>query len=750
MILLLKGKKFNMQLKKIIFLLTIAFNIFFLVIAEEESSSYGQTTIDQPAPLDQYNQFLKDLEARDIDYGIFSGCNAGCSYNQQTGEINLVPGAKINDLSSSRLTINLNGGTAVISGVEFEGTGKITGGNPPQISGGNVHFDKLNNNINLNFVNAGLASNKEQWGISGQGRIINGIIYLDDCQLTHGGTTHNVQNAQLKFFGTQGINKGWSVLIAREGFRVGDSKNYIGIDPGRTLALYKSKKGVTEIKVIDQQRITYKYFRKQDEQGNEVGPNLGTRIELTTDNKESSLIPNIPTFRIQGKPTAKIADHSGIYSTIPLKIEMNGQEHLFLGDVLFKKGQMMFPASEKIHMIDGVYVIPYSRVNVFFDDKKHKDNYIALGQKLHLAGDNFKVGLSENGKGKLDDDFNIPMIGNRYAIKKESDLSPFRLIIDLNGKPIKKNSEVIIDPQNKNIDVKGIVNIRNGPSIINFYTLKNKQKFTLGYSGCMGLGESSAEGGSCTELPYTVTTKLNTGYKVSFFKQESDVKLETGTSTLTLPLGKYGNLGDYNVELDKAKIYALGYKGGSAAETLVGKEFAKQEWGHAGILFHKDKQWWVAEADGVSVKIIPFDQSLFGVQKLHGLFQINNYDGTILTPQQIHKGIGTIERLAGAPYDLNPLTSQKIHCSDVVARCVQGATGKDFQGRVTFKDIPEIDPVTAAQGELAGPHFITPNYALNSPNLQPIITVGAKGDINTVTIHKPEIVKPSPQKIVKN
>lgn len=727
----------------------MTFNLLFLVIAKEESSSYGQTIIDQPTPLDQYDQFLKDLEARGIDYGIFSGCNAGCSYNQQTGEINLVPSAKINDLSSPSLTINLNGGTAVISGVEFKGTGKIMGGNPPHISGGNVYFDKLNNKVNLNFINAGFASNKDGWGISGRGRIINGVIYLDDCQLTHGGTTHNVQNAQLKFFGSQGINKGWSILIAQEGFHVGDNKNYIGIGAGRTIALYKSKEGVTEIKLIDQQRTTYKYFPELDNKGRETGRQYGKLIELTTDDEQSPLNPNIPIFSIHGKPAAKIADHSDIYGTTPLKIEIKGQEHLFLSDVLFKKGQMMFPASEKVHMIDGIYVIPHSRVNIFFDDKTHKDNYLALGQKLHLGGDNFKIGLSENGQGKLDDDFNLPMIGNKYAIKKESDLSPYRLIINLNGKSIKKNGGVVIDPQTKNIDVKGTVDIQNGPSNINFYTLKNQQKFALSYNGCMGLGEDSAEGGSCTELPYTVTTKLNTGYKVSFFKQESDVKLETGTSTLNLPFGKYGDLGDYDTELDKAQIYALGYKGGSAAETLVGKELAKKEWGHAGILFFKDKQWWVAEADGVSVKITPFEQSLFG-EKLHGLFQITNNDGTSLTPQQVRKAIGTTERLAGAPYDLNPLTSEKIHCSDVVARCVQGATGTEFQGRVTFQDIPEIDPLTTAQGELAGPRFNTPNYALNSPNLKPIITIGAKGDINSVTIHQPTIVKSPPQKIVKN
>ena len=648
--------------------------------------------ISDPPPVLTEEEFQKQLTDAGIDNSIVSGCVAGCSYDGKTGTLSLIAGATMESVPQDVKKVTLNGGAVNIVGGRVSGFGSYTQGTPPELSGGLVSYDPNQRSTNLNFDGSVISFSTGE-SVSGKGKIINGILEIDKGVISQNNKGIPVENVRYLGVGASYTGNSNKVEIySKDNSKIGGEQDYLTVEPGRSVLIGFSNEVVTV----------------------EVGDSWNEQEQ------DWDLESNPPSIIVNGKPTLKIDNEWG---PEPAKITIGGEEHTFFGDLELTKGQLSIPPDpllDQIHMVDGVYVNPKKKeVDVYFDDSQHEGEYISLGDKLRAGGEGFSLALSEKGVGQVLSGFEYDFpVANKYANNKIGwlDYSPFRLVVDFPVFPGPVDhvghGDIVIDPETRTIQSSGDVVVTNGVNEITYWidSEDNKQKYNYKYVGCKEL--------ACAELDYTM---VDGG--------EIDVVLETN-SFFDIPSGKKELEVYFGGETEKRKLnlhtdrtYVLAYRGGGAAAGIVGEDLAKKEWGHAGVMYYKDGDWRVVEATGRSTEISDIKHSFFN-EELHGIWQVNDDDGNPINSQKV---ISFAEKLVGAKYDLNPFTPLSVHCSEVVCKSVEAATGKDFESKVVFKDIPggasSLPPDVVEKSITVGPALKTPRYVVESPNLEEIYVV---------------------------
>ncbi len=659
---------------------------------------------------DDNAQFQSDLTNLGIDPSTVAGCESGCSYDSESGVLTLMPGAYVANPPSG-VVIELNGGSVETNGAIISGTGMYTGGTPGELNGGEISYNSLDKSVNINFIGSEVSLPKPAIGsVVGNGYIANGVLVIEDGDIQTKNSKVHVQNLAVD---DSRVSPNKLAFTAMENAKIGNNADYVMIEQGRFVEMSSSE---------DIPHILVGYLLKTD----------GTGYD------ENS---NPPTFVVHGAPSFYLSSAHVIRDElddegkrtgsekIPYTVVVNNKPHSVIGDLEVKKGAFIIPGaiSEVEHMVDGVYVSTYSDIPLFFDDKIRKGNFIALGNELHAGGSGYSIALSQEGVGRLSPDFYHHFQGGPYLRESAGSYSPDRFIVTFNGDEVVPGQEgiVTIDPVKKKVNSEGTLNVLTGTHSVQYFVESGKQEYNYKYVGCGGSISDDVHIFSCGSIPYTledsgviniasneVTSKgsitktplLHEGEKVD----EVRVKFRD----------ELGALQEKSLDFNSRRLYILGYKGGSAAEQTFGSERASEEWGHAGVLYHKDNQWWVAEADGVSTKIRPFKDSLFA-RNLAGAWEVIDDSGNPIPPDN---SIKYVETLVGARYDLNPLTPNRIHCTEVAISCAEAGLQKPYQGRVTFNDLGAHEPSMSivARSMAVAKVTPTPRWAFGSPNLKEI------------------------------
>ncbi|MBS3118947.1 hypothetical protein J4417_04710 [Candidatus Woesearchaeota archaeon] len=624
-------------------------------------------------------QFEKEIG---LEQGTLVGCDVSCSYDADTNTLLLTSNAYLDKVPPG-MTINLLGGKIKLPGGTVSGFGTFKAGKDgivSSLSGGELKLDS-SSPADLDFEES-VVRTLDGGEFSGAGKIREGKLILESGDLSYGGIKTFLTNAQW-----EGVELNSELkLLAQEGFSVGSTAGYLETESSREVYLSKSSGGILQVRVgeIDDGDIT------------ESPP---------------------PEYTVVGKPSSMYVINRW---EKPSALVINGEEHVFWGDLSFNnQGQLYLPPDPTFgailpgnpHMIDGVYVRSDKQIAVFFGKKdlKYSGSSITLGEKLEVKGTDFRVALSQAGDGELSQkgDFmhTFPIASKYLPVEKsEGEFSNERLIVEVNG------GKVVVDPEKKTITTSGEAVVINGVNLLDYFMESGTQKYDYIYIGCGGANMDIPEK-SCGEVDY----QMIDGGVVDVVDEINTVSTEYGIDTKEISFGYYGAAADEQktIDLEQDKVYALGYRGGSAAVELVGKEFAHQEWGHAGILFYKGGTWWVAEATGLREHIVPFEESLFNPDgKLQGIWEIEHADSMEVAAMA--------EKMAAAPYDYNPLTTGAIHCSEVLCKGIEAGTGKKVGGQVNFKDIPNLPPSAVFKGMAAGPSAKTPRWVLSSEELKPV------------------------------
>jgi len=619
------------------------------------------------------DQFYADLEQANINPQLVTGCGPGCGFDTATNTLTLTTGATLSDVPDG-LTANLNGGSAFIPGATLHGQGTYTteiikGQEERVFLNGNIQLDQDFSQTNLFFENTEI-EHPDGAIIKGDGYVYEGNIIIHKANLKFQGQTSYVEDFWFEIIEHQGIK---SISgEASDNFKFGGPNDYITFEKG-TLVLIG---------------------------GNQIGA-----IKLTAEG-EPALIP--ATFTIMGKPTVNIIQKHGLR---PLEEEgriiayetdspdpgffiLDNKKHPFLGSLKIDQGQIIIesdPNLQQMHMVDGVYINPsVDDVYIYFDDQEHIGNFVQLGDSLTLSGQGFTVALSEKTRKiflgpPINDEVEVGgfptrefpylfRIGNDYVKKPKKEGSPYRLVLKMNG------GKVTINKDNT-ATVTGGVMVLNGLNEITYYESEpDLTEFDYRYVGCGGGAELSLEKWqeSCTEAPVT----FSDGGTVNVVRDEGiPIKKETGVEEITIDTFRTGT---QTYLLDKSSVYVLGYKGGDAAEQLFGPELAEYEWGHVGLLYYRDGKWWVTESEGQKTIANPLDRSLFR-SKIHGLWEVVDDEGNPIDPDPV---VRASERMVAIPYDVGP-GDEAIHCTEVVCKGIEASLGKEFEGKISFEDIPK-------------------------------------------------------------
>lgn len=624
-------------------------------------------------------QFEKEIG---LEQGTLIGCDVSCSYDASTNTLLLTSNAYLDKVPPGMI-INLLGGKIKLPGGTVSGFGTFKAGKDETVSslsGGELTLDS-SSPADLDFEES-IVRPRGGGEFSGAGKIREGKLVMEYGDLSYGGIKTFLTNAQW-----EGVELNSELkLLAQDGFSVGSTAGYLEIEQSREVYLSKSSGGILQVRVGD--------------------INGGVTTESSS-----------PKYTIVGKLSSMVIINRW---EKPSALVINEEEHVFWGDISFNnQGQLYLPPDPisgiifpgNPHMIDGVYVRSDKQIAVFFGKKdlKYGGNSITLGKELEIEGTDFRVALSQAGDGDLSQKggfmHTFPVASKYLPVEKsEGEFSNERLIIEVNG------GKVVVNPEKKTITTSGEAVVINGANLLDYFIESGTQKYDYTYIGCGGEKMSTPER-SCGEVDY----QMIDGGLVEVVDEINTASVEYGTIQQKMNFGYYGEAADEEktFDLEKDKVYALGYRGGSAAEKLVGREFAHQEWGHAGILFYKDGGWWVAEATGLREHIVPFEESLFSSKgKLHGIWEIEHADSM--------EAVAIAEKMAAAPYDYNPLTAGAIHCSEVLCKGIEAGTGKKVEGKVSFQDIPNLPPSAVFTGMAAGPSAKTPRWVLSSEELKPV------------------------------
>lgn len=619
----------------------------------EESAGYTPAT-----PAEEFQPGFEDaLRNAGIDPVLASNCGF-CTYDESTGVITLAAGANVNIQTteiSSGTVIDLNGGILLIPGGTVSGEGIYIAGQPPQLDHGILELNSARKMTTLHFKDS-LIVLESGGEIQGHGRIEQGIIIIDEADVSSGGVVEHIRNAKVESLRNE-------VILLRGGndFKMGSGRNIVQIgeldgDKVREMILFQGTRGETVL-------IAGRVFRDYDDLIGERG--------------------DPAVIEVQGNPTFSIGFHPFFKEDPPqpLTLKLKGQEHLILGNPFIKEGQVIFPKEtlvlESPQMIDGIYLVPRTDVYVHFDDEPHTgENYIVLGDQLRMGGDDFAVLLGEAGVGCPAVEYCHAFIGNKYTLKKKEYKSPFRFIVNFDGKTRQVQTEesvsepaesqygeVVIDPRKKRVTSKGTLQLVNGVNTIDYFVEDGKQKYNFAPIACGGNNEKS-----CTPLDYDL---IDSG-KINIPKGIGLPPVRQGTEKVYLR-----NYGDSKQEaeviLDKSSVYVMGYKGGEFSEGFLGKEDKKSGWGHVGLLHCAPATngcvWTVTEADGRRVTRAPIAASLFE-KNLDGIWRVNDYEGN---PAQSGEVEAQSRRIAGAPYAKFSLSGSQFSCVSAVESCLEAA-----------------------------------------------------------------------------
>tara|TARA_Y100000310_G_C20704331_1_gene833675 strand:- start:2507 stop:4624 length:2118 start_codon:yes stop_codon:yes gene_type:complete len=597
----------------------------------------------------QPTQFEKDMAGLGITV---TNCQ-GCSFDG-SNTITLAPGANIKNVPQG-IRVQVAGGKVDLDdGSEVSGQGTLTTG----VSKSKLHRGKLKykrkSKSSIDFTEAEVDYADAQ--IKGDGKIIEGNLHLDNAELKVGTLQHRISDAAVTEI--HPASDTISFQAGKSGSALGTAQDNIIIEREREFLLVGSKDGINSV-----------FVRAKP----------GLDLDLS----------DPPSFKIQGKPTIRILDHSNEYKDTsvvrPLKLNLNGITHLVSGEFEINKGQLSIravPGSRKIHLIDGVNIAANKNVNIFFDDQPHSGNYLSLGDSLSAGGKGFSIGLSSGTKGGLDphifpEDF---VLISKYASEMEDASSPSRLIIKVN------DGQVILDPKVKNIYSSGSVYITNGINRITYSRQNGKQIYTNRFIGCV------AE--SCSSYGYTMTD----GGLIDFDKRIGTIPHKNKPIEQTLvfqgtPL---------NLLLNEENLYVAHYTGGSAAIGIVDRlgydpgtldsedrktynALVNAEPGHQAALFFVDGELWVTEATGSQTVVVPVEESLFADGKFSALFEVVDDQGS---PVSSASALQMSRKLAAGEYDYDPKTEAR-HCGEVAADiatgCLQASKGQTFKPRVTMR-----------------------------------------------------------------
>ncbi len=691
--------------------------IVFLVI--------GIIVIGQPPESSQYDytaesgysdEFQQDLQTIGINPSLVSNCGY-CSYDISTGTLTLTAGASIN-LEGATIkegtTIELNGGELHFPGGGIiSGDGSYTAGEPPALQGGVLTFDPGQKTTTVTFRDAVLLP-EDGGEIKGTGKVVNGIIFIDQADLSYGEIADRVANVQIEKFSQNNVH-----LLGGQDFRLGDEQNNVrlkGLDAEelREIMLSPGKNGETVLsigKLIDNPLILWQ---------REVG--------------------EAPTIKVQGKPTFSIGNspHFTLDPPQPLILDYHGEEHRVLGNLLVSAGKLSFPKNvdyRQPQMIDGIYLRPRTDVSIYFDDAAHPgENYVALGETLRMGGDNFIAALGEQGEGCPHKLFCYQFEGNKYALKEEEEGSPFRLLFNFDGARRQKTTaepwsealqgygEVVINPKTKQVHLEGTLGIINGVHELDYFLEEGEQKFNYQPAAC-GVGSRTFLERSCTRLNYDFID----GGVVNVVQKKNMITARQGEDVVTLP-NFQGQGNKAKAVLEKEQVYVLGYKGGEFPETFLGKEKGELGWGHVGLLYCAPTsagcEWTVTEADGRTVQRVSLENSLFS-SKVDGVWKVVDDRGKPLTADKV---IPYTETIIGAPYGKLSITGNTFSCVKVVCESLKaGGVTLQKPAAVTFGNLPagelsaEAIIYTVALEALpsaALPHI--PDTVVQSPNLQPV------------------------------
>ncbi|MEK6950604.1 MAG: hypothetical protein AABX13_02680 [Nanoarchaeota archaeon] len=665
-------------------------------------------------------EFQQDLQTIGIDPGFVSNCDL-CSYDTSTGTLTLAVGASVR-LEGAAIKegtiIELNGGELHLSGGgTVSGEGSYTAGEPPLLQGGVLTFNPEQKTTTIIFQDAMLLP-EDGGEIKGTGKVVNGIIFIDQADLSYNGIVDKVAKVQVEKFSQNKVH-----LLAGQNFRLGDDRHNVrlgglGDEELQEITLSKGKSGETVLTIgqlIDDPDLPWQ---------REVG--------------------KAPIIKVQGKPTFSVGDspHFTLDPPQPLILDYRGEEHRFLGNLQVNEGKLSFPKNLDLRqpqMIDGIYLRPRTDVAVYFDDNAHAgENYVALGEKLRMGGDNFVAALGEQGKGCPHILFCYAFEGNKYSLKEKEEGSPFRLLFNFDSarrqkataEPLSEavpgGGEVIIDPDTKQVHLEGTLRLINGVHELDYFQEEGEQKFNYQPAAC-GRGGRDWFERSCTRLDYDFID----GGRVNVVQKTNMVTARQGEDIVTLPNFRPGSQGkgrEVKALLEKEEVYVLGYKGGEFPETLLGKGKGELGWGHVGLLYCAPTsagcEWTVTEADGRTVVRGPLDNSLFS-SKAHGIWKVVDDQKRPLT---VDKVIPYTETIIGAPYGKLSLTGSSFSCVKVVCESLKaGGVALQKPAAVTFGNLPagelsaEAIIYTVALEALpsaALPHI--PDTVVQSPNLQPV------------------------------
>jgi hypothetical protein len=576
--------------------------IFLLLLLMFVLTVFGQSGIDDTGFYDETGISEDDIE-----------CDTGCTY--YGGTLTMEAGSTLTlDEIPDDLIIEVSAGATVI----FPGGETLTSGtldtDTMTVTNGELILEG-GSNLDLTFEETYVVplSGVQMYGA---GEVEDGIItHIKKAEIQLRGSAESVYIENLddpKFVdqvyverakGMEYVNYEGSIVLegtVNDDTRIGSEGNYIRI----TDASYGDKFYYTDQSLFCQSSCNY------DVTGN---PNMmitGSDIDYQEEgNREEGGYYSYDSTR----RNTRTVSFSG------------GEEHVVEGNMYVAENSLIIYPEEDfsyVRSVDGVYITaPNSLVQVFFDhDVEAAGNYVILDDETFtVAGSNYVVAFGDIGGSNSNEYFPYRFTEQNRYFDENVDDSSFRLQISANGGKAHYNSDQLL------IRKPGI-SVLNGVNAFVYDDKGGRVGYDYIYATCNGEPTADEIHASCGELDLEVLdggrVNVVTEEGVPQYRNNRDVTLVIESEGVKLDDGYVIEPSTHEYALNTGKVYLVGYKGGAAAAGLYGEgEEQFNEWGHVGLLYYKDNQWWVAEEDGASAKIRPVDESIFS-GRTNGVWEI--------------------------------------------------------------------------------------------------------------------------------
>ncbi|MFA6888954.1 MAG: hypothetical protein WC254_05670 [Candidatus Woesearchaeota archaeon] len=685
----------------IIFIIAINFILFSIFVQAE-------TGLEDTA-------FYEDT---DIDPIALTGCDDGCNYENgiltltDTASLTLteIPDGLI--IETNGAIITLPTGSTLLGGTLYTSSMKYKDGLVELKTDSDASLD-------LDFQDSSVQYGKSAT-IYGNGEIRGGqITFMESAEISLSGNENVmfVENVYDPIFVTQisqeGMDistlvKGTTVLQApiHDDTKIGTSTNYISLEGDGDFF-------ITQDSVICQSDCNY------DITGNPELYIFGNALAVEKELRDKSK----KVFAVgYSKQSTRTVSFNG------------GDQHVFEGIPFATESSLIFSAGFPKTIpqsVDGMYLnTEKAAVQVFFEKPSAvAGNYIIVADTfVRMSGTGYGVAFGDVGGSNPSTNFPISFTEqNKYIPHQEG--SSYRLAVNMDGgELVYYNNEIRITQPG--------VGVLNGVNAFDYHAGEEVPvEYDYSYTPCTQTPIGDNIHASCGEVDINmydggtvnVVQEVGTGYSVEH--NPSTLEFVTPARQITKDNGIVVAYpaASHQYELDTGKIYILGYKGGAAAEGLVGGDIVKSfnEWGHAGLLYYKDGQWQVAEENGVSANINPFEDSLFG-EHLNGVFEVQVDD--------IAPIIAAAEQVAGVDYkgyhktsDVLNYFSESYTCSSFCAFTLSASPEVEdpVPRGVSFRDYTdnqqEVGFIEQAIGTIAGAIEVTPrSLIVGNPLLREI------------------------------